>query len=496
MAEVWILGGTGRVGSRRRRGLAASRVSTGARRPRRRPAAGGRGAAGTRRTSRPTLDAVAAGIRAARPVGRGQHGGPFTPHRAAASSTPASPPGATTSTSPTTSRAVAALLDRGAEAERAGRTLVTGAGFGVVATESVVAWLCRRRHRGSAGPRRPGPDGHAAVAGRCRPGALGEALAGTLVEGLPGFAGRRSVPGSPRRGGRLRRAPLGGEVRDARHAGRRPRLSTGLMPLGRARRRAAGQRRAGRRVGLERGAARAGWYGRPPARRRPARGRSAAPVRRPPARGRPPSRPAGTAAHSWGHAVVTWDDGTTSEGWLRLPEAQATTDAVAAEVARRLVHGEGRPGAFTPAALFGTGLADRRSAAPTPVPGPERPRDRRPTGPVNQALGSVAAGHVPRRPGALPRSRRRGGRRRGARGRAQPGRRDARVRPPFRLPVAALPHRARHDVAGEVVGGRRRASGRGSGRRPRRGLRGRAGAVPQRPRARRVPAVRRRWPRT
>ncbi|MGI3783807.1 MAG: hypothetical protein ACRYG2_23825, partial [Janthinobacterium lividum] len=38
--------------------------------------------------------------------------------------------------------AVPALLARGAEAARAGRTLVTGAGFGVTATESVVAWLC------------------------------------------------------------------------------------------------------------------------------------------------------------------------------------------------------------------------------------------------------------------------------------------------------------------------------------------------------------------
>ena len=58
-----------------------------------------------------------------------------------------------------------------------------------------------------------------------------------------------------------------------------------------------------------------------------------------------------------GRAKVVWDDGTTSEGWLALGEAQATTDAVAAEVARRLLHGRGRPGAFTPAALFGSALA-------------------------------------------------------------------------------------------------------------------------------------------
>ena len=62
-------------------------------------------------------------------------------------------------------------------------------------------------------------------------------------------------------------------------------------------------------------------------------------------------------AHSWGHAVVTWTDGTTSEGWLALDEAQAATNAIAAEVTRRLARGDGRPGSFTPAALFGHGLA-------------------------------------------------------------------------------------------------------------------------------------------
>jgi len=61
-------------------------------------------------------------------------------------------------------------------------------------------------------------------------------------------------------------------------------------------------------------------------------------------------------ASSWGHAHVTWQDGTTTEGWLRLPEAHATTVAVCAETARRLACGEGRPGAHTPAALFGSGL--------------------------------------------------------------------------------------------------------------------------------------------
>ena len=43
---------------------------------------------------------------------------------------------------------------------------------------------------------------------------------------------------------------------------------------------------------------------------------------------------------------------------LRLGDAQAFTGAVPAEIARRLLAGQGRPGAWTPAALFGPGLAE------------------------------------------------------------------------------------------------------------------------------------------
>ena len=62
--------------------------------------------------------------------------------------------------------------------------------------------------------------------------------------------------------------------------------------------------------------------------------------------------------HSWGHAVVTWANGDVREGWLRLGDAQAFTGAVPAELARRLLAGDGKPGAHTPAALFGPTLAE------------------------------------------------------------------------------------------------------------------------------------------
>ncbi|HEX4224294.1 MAG TPA: hypothetical protein VHZ97_18130, partial [Pseudonocardiaceae bacterium] len=61
--------------------------------------------------------------------------------------------------------------------------------------------------------------------------------------------------------------------------------------------------------------------------------------------------------HSWGHAVVEWPDGTSREGWLRAGEGMDYTAAVVAEVASRLARGEGKPGAYTPAAVFGPDLA-------------------------------------------------------------------------------------------------------------------------------------------
>jgi short subunit dehydrogenase-like uncharacterized protein len=61
---------------------------------------------------------------------------------------------------------------------------------------------------------------------------------------------------------------------------------------------------------------------------------------------------------SWGHARLRWADGTVREGWLRVGEAQAYTGAVPAEIVRRLLAGEGRPGVYTPAALFGSSLAE------------------------------------------------------------------------------------------------------------------------------------------
>jgi hypothetical protein len=61
--------------------------------------------------------------------------------------------------------------------------------------------------------------------------------------------------------------------------------------------------------------------------------------------------------HSWARARVEWPSGGAQEAWLRAGEATTFTAAAAAEVARRLAGGEGRPGAHTPGVLFGPALA-------------------------------------------------------------------------------------------------------------------------------------------
>ena len=348
MAEVWVLGGTGRTG----RGVAEALAQSGVE-----PVLVGRdeerlrevvGAAGWRTLALAGVEAMAAAVRSEAPSVVLNTVGPFTR---------SGPPlidaclaaGSHYVDIANDLAAVLAVLARQPEAERAGCTLVTGAGFGVAATESVVSRLCEGTRRASSVRTTMLPslasDG----------GPVGDALAGTLVEGLPGVPGGGRFGGRRVRDGRLAPASIGGEVRELVTPDG-DRVRAGLMPLGElvAAQRASsaasvdcasGSAPSGRaRTALRLGA---GLLAVAPLRRLAARRLAAVrlPVR------------AAPRAHSWGHAVVTWEDGTTSEGWLRLPDAQVATTAFAAEVCRRLATGEGRPGAFTPVALFGTGLA-------------------------------------------------------------------------------------------------------------------------------------------
>lgn len=239
--------------------------------------------------------------------------------------------------------AIPRLLALHEDAVAAGSTLVTGAGFGVLATEALVAALCAGRPI----PHRVQVDALASVASEG--GAMGTAFAASIIDVLT-TGGRRYE------NGRLTKSRLGadsrqitlpdgetvpamavpsGELHAAHAASNAPFVvatsSLGsispavraLLPI--------------LRVLLS-----------VPALHR----RAIARIARIEFKAAPRPR-----AHSWGHATIEWPDGTEREGWLRAGEGMDYTAAVVAEVAARLARGEAKPGAGTPAATFGPDLA-------------------------------------------------------------------------------------------------------------------------------------------
>ncbi|MFD4637543.1 saccharopine dehydrogenase NADP-binding domain-containing protein [Lentzea sp. NPDC058436] len=239
--------------------------------------------------------------------------------------------------------AVPRLLALHDEAAAAGSTLVTGAGFGVLATEAVVAKLCE----GRPVPAQVRVDAVAAVA--IEAGLLGSALAASIIDVLV-TGGRRFRNGSLTKssigtGARTLHLPDGeqaavseapsAELLAAQRASGAPEViaATAMMPASPVMR--AVLPLAGRLLALE-------------PLRRFAIGRMA---------GVETKAAPSPRTHSWGHAVVTWPDGTTREGWLKAGEGMDFTAGVSAEVAARLARGEGKPGAYTPAAAFGPELA-------------------------------------------------------------------------------------------------------------------------------------------
>ncbi|ADJ50902.1 hypothetical protein AMES_9075 [Amycolatopsis mediterranei S699] len=229
--------------------------------------------------------------------------------------------------------AVRRLLDLHEEALADGSTFVTGAGFGVLATEAVVAKLCEGRDT----PSSVEVDALASVASEG--GTVGVALAASIVDALTAVTARGAKP-------RTLVLPDGesakvagvdsGELIAAQRASGTPDVTvfSGLAPTAPVVR--ALVPLLGRVVSI-------------PAVRRFAVRRLAA------IRTKPAPRP---RTHTWGHAVVTWPDGTTREGWLRADEAMDFTAAVVAETAARLAHGEGKPGAHTPASALGVEVAE------------------------------------------------------------------------------------------------------------------------------------------
>ncbi|WP_228003238.1 hypothetical protein [Nocardia australiensis] len=348
--EVWILGGTGRSArmiatALIARGLSPVLVDRDATRLSQVAARIGNG----RTVVADSLDAMAAEIRRRQPAVVINTVGPFT--ATAPALVEACLPGSDYIDLANDVAAVSALLGMAGAATAAGRTLVTGAGFGVTATESVVVKLCE----GRPAPTLVRVDMVPAV--ELEPGPLGEALAGTLLDGLPGVEGGGRYQGRRYTHGRLVAMRIGGDpVRLTLPDGTE--VTTASVPL---RELIAAQRASGAAsvvaASSEAPSSPIFRVVLPPA----TAALAIAPIRafakrrlaRVKVKGRKQPR-----EYSWGHAHLRWADGTTREGWLRVGEAHAYTGAVPAEIARRLLAGEGKPGAHTPAALFGPALAE------------------------------------------------------------------------------------------------------------------------------------------
>jgi len=239
---------------------------------------------------------------------------------------------------------VAALLALHEEAVAAGRTLVTGADFGVLATESVVLKLCQDRPT----PDRVRTDALPSVS--MEAGVIGEAFAATIIDGLP-YGGRCYQHG------RIVRNRFGSSMITILLP-EGSRIATASGPFGEL---VAAQRASGAPFVLAASSEiPAGLavqvlfpFAIALSHLKPLRTLAKRQLARltVPSRERP-------REHSWGHASVQWSDGTDQEGWLRTGDAMAFTTTVAATVAERLLQDQGRPGAYTPGALFGPELAE------------------------------------------------------------------------------------------------------------------------------------------
>jgi short subunit dehydrogenase-like uncharacterized protein len=268
--------------------------------------------------------------------------------------------------------AVAALLDLDQQAVAAGKTLVTGAGFGVTATESVVVQLSQQNlnQQNKDAPVKVRVDMVPSLA--MEAGVIGEALAGTILDGFPDARGRGRYEGRRYENGRLVRARIAGDPASLTLPDG-TKVATASMPLGEL----IAAQRASRAPNVVSASSEAPSS--------PAV-RAVLPLATTllaiaPVRAFARKRLAGVKLksrerpreYSYGHARLEWPDGTTREGWLQLGDAQAFTGAVPAEITRRLLAGQGRPGAYTPAALFGPALAEACGAsylipAATPAP--------------------------------------------------------------------------------------------------------------------------------
>jgi short subunit dehydrogenase-like uncharacterized protein len=339
--EIWVLGGTGRFGSAAARELVANGARTvlvGRDAERLTAAAAATGAART--VVAPDLESMAAAIRREHPAVVVNTVGPFA--RTAATIAAACLPRSSYVDLANDVTAASAVLAMHDQATAAGRTLVTGAGFGIVGTEAPVTALCA----GRPAPVSVRVDSIASLA--LEAGPVGEALAATIVEGVP-EGGRRFSRGqlvTAGLGSAVERLTLpDGDV-----------VTTGAWP--------SGDLLAAHRVSGAPDVVAATTEVPTGAPIRAVLPVAAlllriAPLRRFAVRrlarttfsDRPMPRP-----HTWGHARATWSDGSTREVWLRAGDATAFTAAVTAHTALRILRGQARPGAGTPIQMTGPDL--------------------------------------------------------------------------------------------------------------------------------------------
>jgi short subunit dehydrogenase-like uncharacterized protein len=231
------------------------------------------------------------------------------------------------------------LLDLDTDARSHGVTLVTGAGFGVLATETLVIGL-----RGD----RPAAES-ARVAALPAVDGLGSAVLASVIDAVA-YGGRRY------RDGRLVRTRLGAD-----HA----RIPLPDLPARDALAVPTGELEAAHRAS---GAGAVLAYSDEAPSGRMARALLPAvstllavrPIRAvlqwfvSRMRLSPPVK---TGDVSWAYARLEWADGTHREAWLRTGEGYGFTAKVAAHTAARISSGAAQTGAFTPGALFGIDLA-------------------------------------------------------------------------------------------------------------------------------------------
>ncbi len=232
-----------------------------------------------------------------------------------------------------------ALFAMNEELARTSRTVVPGVGWGVLGTESVLLKLCE----GQPAPKRVRVDSIAAVEAG---GTLGPTLAETIVDGIL-YGGRRYV------GGKLQPYLAGSDQEQL------------TLPDGTTAQTASiasGELEAAYRASKAPEVV-ACFAGAPSG---PVRfvipivaGLLALPALRNFAKKRlaqvePPPSP---RKESWARACVEWADGTISTAWLQAGDGYAFLAKAAAITAQQLLEGKGRPGCFTPGALFGPELA-------------------------------------------------------------------------------------------------------------------------------------------